>query len=77
MVRMSRAVIPRRSISTTASPDLRAYSSRRLSMATGEALPGKDIPSASAALAMVLAVLRAAGALTRTDGAFDDVDVLA
>lgn len=56
LVRMSRAVIPRRSISTTASPDLRAYSSRRLSMATGEALPGKDIPSASAALAMVLAV---------------------
>ncbi|MCP9272392.1 hypothetical protein NM203_09355 [Mycolicibacterium sp. CAU 1645] len=56
LVRRSRAVMPRRSISTTASPDLRAYSSRRLSIATGDALPGSDIPSASAAEAMVLAV---------------------
>ena len=53
---MSRAVIPRRSSSTTASPDLRAKPSRRRSVAGGAALPGTDIPSASAALAMVFAV---------------------
>ena len=52
----SRAVMPRRSISTTASPDRRAKPSRRRSVAGGAALPGSDMPSASAALAIVLAV---------------------
>ncbi|WP_163733499.1 hypothetical protein [Mycobacterium gallinarum] len=56
IVSMSLVVIPRRSISTTASPERRAYSSRRESIATGDALPGSDMPSASAADAMVLAV---------------------
>ena len=56
LVMMSRAVIPRRSSSTTAAPDSRAYRSRRRSGAGGAALPGRDMPIASAALAMVLAV---------------------
>ena len=56
LVRMSRAVMPRRSSSTTASPLRRANPSRRRSVAGGAALPGSDMPSASAALAMVLAV---------------------
>ena len=41
---------------TTASPERMPYSSRRLSSAGGAALPGSDMPSASAALAIVLAV---------------------
>ena len=56
LVKMSRAVMPRRSSPTTASPLRRAYPSRRRSVAGGAALPGSDMPSASAALAMVLAV---------------------
>ncbi len=56
LVRMSRAVMPRRSSSTTAIPLLRANPSRRRSVAGGAALPGSDMPIASAALAMVLAV---------------------
>ena len=56
LVRMSRAVMPRRSSSTTAWPLRRANPSRRRSVAGGAALPGSDMPSASAALAMVLAV---------------------
>jgi hypothetical protein len=50
------AVMPRRSSSTTASPLCRAYVSRRRATAGGEAEPGSDMPRASAALAMVLAV---------------------
>ena len=56
LVMMSRAVIPRRSISTTASPLALAKPSRRRSGAGGAALPGRDMPMASAALAIVLAV---------------------
>ena len=56
LVMIWRAVIPWRSISTTAMPLCRAYVSRRRATAGGAADPGKDIPSASAALAMVLAV---------------------
>ena len=56
LVSIWRAVIPRRSISTTAIPLLRAKPSRRRSTAGGAAEPGSDMPSASAALAMVLAV---------------------
>ena len=56
LVMIWRAVIPRRSISTTASPDLRAKPSRRRSVAGGAAEPGIDIPMASATEAMVLAV---------------------
>ena len=56
LVRMSRAVMPRRSSSTTAWPLRRANPSRRRSVAGGAALPGSDMPIASAALAMVLAV---------------------
>ena len=56
LVMMSRAVMPRRSSSTTASPDLRAYMSRRRSVAGGAAEPGIDMPIASATAAMVLAV---------------------
>ena len=48
--------MPRRSKSTTACPLRRANPSRRRSVAGGAALPGNDMPSASAALAMVLAV---------------------
>ena len=47
-------------------------------MASGDALPGNDSPSASAALRHgVGGVHTAARALARTDGALDDVDVLA
>ena len=56
LVMIWRAVIPRRSSSTTASPDLRANPSRRRSVAGGAAEPGIDIPIASATDAMVLAV---------------------
>ena len=56
LVMMSRAVMPRRSSPTTASPERRAKPSRRRSVAGGAALPGSDIPIASATLAMVLAV---------------------
>ncbi len=56
LVMIWRAVIPRRSISTTASPDLRANPSRRRSVAGGAAEPGIDIPIASATDAMVFAV---------------------
>ena len=55
-VRIWRAVMPASTRRTTASPDAMAYASRRLSTAGGAALPGSDMPSASAALAMVLAV---------------------
>jgi hypothetical protein len=51
-----RAVMPWRSRLTTASPEATAKASRRLSGAGGAALPGRAIPSASATLAMVLAV---------------------
>ena len=56
LVRICRAVIPFRSSSTAAIPDRRAYPSRRRSTAGGAADPGSDMPSASAALAMVFAV---------------------
>ena len=56
LVRIWRAVIPLESRFTTASPDLRANPSRRRSVAGGAALPGSDMPSASAAAAMVFAV---------------------
>ena len=56
LVRICRAVMPRRSNSTTAMPLLRAYPSRRRSTAGGAADPGRLMPSASAALAMVFAV---------------------
>ena len=55
-VMMSRAVMPCRISSTTASPDWRANPSRRRSVAGGAAEPGSDMPIASAALAIVLAV---------------------
>ena len=51
-----RAVMPCRMSSTTASPDLRANPSRRRSALGGEALPGSDIPIASATAAIVFAV---------------------
>ena len=51
-----RAVMPWRSMLTTASPDLCAKPSRRRSTAGGLELPGRDMPSASATLAIVLAV---------------------
>ena len=51
-----RAVMPLSSRATTASPDRRANSSRRWSTAAGEAEPGSDMPMASAADDMVLAV---------------------
>ncbi len=56
LVMMSRVVMPRRSSSTTACPLRRANPSRRRSVAGGAALPGSDMPRASAAEAMVLAV---------------------
>ena len=51
-----RAVMPWRSISTTASPERWANPSRRRSTAGGAAEPGRLIPSASATAAIVLAV---------------------
>ena len=56
LVMIWRAVIPWRSSSTTASPDLCAKPSRRRSTAGGAADPGSDIPIASATEAIVLAV---------------------
>ena len=56
LVMMSRAVMPLRRRLTTASPDLRANSSRRRSAEGGAAEPGRDMPSASPMQAMVLAV---------------------
>ena len=56
LVRICRAVMPWRSISTTAIPLRRAKPSRRRSTAGGAADPGSDMPSASAAEAIVLAV---------------------
>ena len=55
-VMMSRAVMPWRSMFTTASPDLRANIVRLRWMAGGAAEPGSDMPMASAAEAMVFAV---------------------
>ena len=55
-VMMSRVVMPWRSISTTASPERRENPSRRRSTAGGAAEPGRLIPIASAAEAIVLAV---------------------
>ncbi len=55
-VMMSRAVMPRRSISTTAAPARSASPSRDRSMAGAEAEPGRLIPSASAMEDIVLAV---------------------
>ena len=55
-VMMSRAVMPWRIISMTARPESRASTSRRASTAGGDEEPGSDMPIASAALAMVLAV---------------------
>jgi len=55
-VMMSRAVMPCRIISMTASPDWRASTSRRASTAGGDEDPGSDMPIASEAPAMVLAV---------------------
>ncbi len=51
-----RAVMPCRSISTTACPERCAKPSRRRSTAGGAAEPGSDIPSASPTEAIVLAV---------------------
>ncbi len=77
LVRMSRAVMPRRSSSTTACPLRRAKPSRRRSVAGGAALPGSDMPSASAALSHgVRGVHAAARALARADRPLDGVDVL-
>ena len=56
MVMIWRAVMPWRSISTTASPERCAKPSRRRSTAGGAAEPGRLIPSASATAAIVLAV---------------------
>ena len=53
---MSRAVMPRRSKLTTASPERCAQLSRRRSADGGDALPGKLMPSASAIEAIVFAV---------------------
>ncbi len=54
--RIWRAVMPRRSSSTTASPEACANASRRRSADGGAAEPGSDMPSASAADAIVFAV---------------------
>ena len=51
-----RAVMPRRSSPTTASPDRCAKPSRRRSTAGGAAEPGSDIPIASPTAAIVFAV---------------------
>ena len=56
LVMIWRAVMPWRSSSTTASPDLCANVSRRRSAEGGAAEPGSDMPIASATDAMVLAV---------------------
>ena len=56
LVMIWRAVMPLRSIPTTASPDRCAKPSRRRSTAGGAAEPGSDIPSASPIEAIVLAV---------------------
>ena len=53
---MSRVVMPCRINSTAAAPDARANPSRRRSTAGGAAEPGRDMPIASAADAMVFAV---------------------
>ena len=55
-VRICRAVMPFSIMVTTASPEARAIPSRRRSTAGGRAEPGSAMPSASAALAIVLAV---------------------
>ncbi len=55
-VMICRAVMPCRMSSTTACPDLRAKPSRRRSALGGEALPGSDMPIASATAAIVFAV---------------------
>ena len=56
LVMIIRGVMPRRIMFTTASPARRASSSRRLSIAGGEAVPGSDMPIASAIELIVLAV---------------------
>ena len=56
LVMIIRGVIPRRSMLTTASPARRASSSRRRSTAGGDAVPGSDMPIASAIELIVLAV---------------------
>ena len=56
LVMIWRAVMPWRSISTTASPERWANPSRRRSTAGGAAEPGRLMPSASATAAIVLAV---------------------
>jgi hypothetical protein len=56
LVMIMRGVMPRRSRLTTASPAIRASLSRRPSMAGGDAVPGSDMPIASAMLLIVLAV---------------------
>ena len=76
-VMMSRAVMPWRSRLTTASPERRAKPSRRRSVAGGAAEPGSDMPMASAAEAIVLAVYMPPQApLARADRPLDGVDVL-
>ena len=72
LVRICRAVMPLRSRSTTASPEATANASRRASGAGGAALPGSDMPSASAdAGHRVGGVHAAAGALARAGGLLD------
>ena len=56
LVRIVRAVMPASTRATTASPERSAKASRRESGDGGDALPGSDMPSASAAEAIVLAV---------------------
>ena len=56
LVMMSRAVMPWRSMFTTASPERRAKASRRRSAEGAAAEPGRDMPRASPMEAMVLAV---------------------
>ena len=56
LVMIWRAVMPWRSMSTTASPERWAKPSRRRSTAGGAAEPGRDMPMASATDAIVFAV---------------------
>ncbi len=56
LVMIMRGVMPCRMRFTTASPAMRASDSRRPSMAGGDAVPGSDMPMASAMELIVLAV---------------------
>ena len=78
LVMMSRAVMPWRSSSTTASPDLRANPSRRRSVAGGRGRAGQRHADRLGDRGhRVGGVHAAAGALAGADRALDGVDVLA